>query len=323
MSQAERAGGATDDVTGLETPERDADGGPSRRPKPLRHIAPPPPGSARERRAELLVAGAFAVTMLSGAALFVLYIAGGMPFLEGLLLALCLGGLGLGIVVWSRDLMSVTVLEEPRKPIGHPGEAAHFAEVLADEAGFSRRRLLLLMLLGALGGLGAALLLPAFSLGPEPGQSLFRTAWRSGSRVVGTDGEPVRADDVVLGGVLTVFPDGSAGSADSQALLIRVEPELLQLPPERADWAPGGFVAYSKLCTHAGCPVGLYRAGTHQLVCPCHQSTFDVLKGAVPTAGPAVRPLPQLPITLQPDGTFVAVGDFPEPVGPSFWNMGR
>jgi ubiquinol-cytochrome c reductase iron-sulfur subunit len=88
-------------------------------------------------------------------------------------------------------------------------------------------------------------------------------------------------------------------------------------------WAPEGFVCYSKICTHAGCPVGLYRAEQHALICPCHQSTFDVLAGATPTYGPAVRPLPQLPIQLQPDGTFVALDDFPEPVGPSFWDVSQ
>jgi quinol---cytochrome c reductase iron-sulfur subunit len=100
-----------------------------------------------------------------------------------------------------------------------------------------------------------------------------------------------------------------------------VEENLLQLPGRGAEWAPQGYVAFSKLCTHAGCPVGLYRANEHRLICPCHQSTFDVLSGAVPSFGPAARPLPQLPIRLEADGTFSALGDFPEPVGPSFWNM--
>jgi ubiquinol-cytochrome c reductase iron-sulfur subunit len=104
-------------------------------------------------------------------------------------------------------------------------------------------------------------------------------------------------------------------------LLIRVEPGLLKLPADRAAWAPDGFVAYSKVCTHAGCPVGLYRSSEHTLICPCHQSEFDVLDGARPISGPAARALPQLPIRLQEDGTFVALGDFPEPVGPGFWNM--
>jgi ubiquinol-cytochrome c reductase iron-sulfur subunit len=103
--------------------------------------------------------------------------------------------------------------------------------------------------------------------------------------------------------------------------VIRVDPALLRLDSERLAWAPDGIVAYSKVCTHAGCPVGLYRSAQHTLICPCHQSEFDVLAGARPINGPAARPLPQLPISLAADGTFVALGDFPDPVGPSFWNV--
>jgi ubiquinol-cytochrome c reductase iron-sulfur subunit len=122
--------------------------------------------------------------------------------------------------------------------------------------------------------------------------------------------------------VLTVFPNGDSSDPNSATLLIRVAPELLQLPEDRVGWAPDGFIAYSKICTHAGCPVGLYRASQHTLICPCHQSEFDVLRGAVPINGPAARPLPQLRIERQADGTLVALGDFSDPVGPSFWNMG-
>src|SRR5690606_26047816 len=105
--------------------------------------------------------------------------------------------------------------------------------------------------------------------------------------------------------------------------LIRVDPDELRLPPERAEWAPEGLVAYSKICTHVGCPVGLYRETTHELLCPCHQSTFDVLRGARPVFGPATRSLPQLPITIDDEGYVVAISDYTEPVGPSFWNRER
>jgi ubiquinol-cytochrome c reductase iron-sulfur subunit len=181
--------------------------------------------------------------------------------------------------------------------------------------------MLVAMLGVAFAGLGAALAVPVLSLGPAPGQELFSTSWRAGKRVVGLNGEPVRADDLAVDSLLTVFPEGAVGSADSQALLIRVPPELLRLDPERLAWAPNGYVVYSKICTHAGCPVGLYRAQERRLICPCHQSTFDVLTGAVPVFGPAGRPLPQLPIRLEADGTFTAIDDFPEAVGPSIWNI--
>ena len=111
------------------------------------------------------------------------------------------------------------------------------------------------------------------------------------------------------------------GSADSQAVLIKVEPDLLQLPTDRAEGAPDGLVCYSKVCTHAGCPLGLYLAADHELRCPCHQSTFNVLNGAEPVYGPAPRPLPQLLIEVDDDGTLRAKGDFTEPVGPTFWNI--
>ncbi|HXG39894.1 MAG TPA: Rieske (2Fe-2S) protein [Candidatus Limnocylindrales bacterium] len=282
----------------------------------------PPGPSPRERRIERLVLAAFGVTLLSGLALLGLYVLGGQTQLEGVLLTLCLGGLGLGIVLWAQELMPTRIHVEPRDPLATGEQAPEsLREAFLEEAGFSRRTLLLRALAGAVAGLAAALAIPVFSLGPAPGRALRETGWRAGLRLVGLDGAPIRADDVPLGGVVTVFPEGEPGRADSQTLLIRVEPELLRLPPDRRDWAPDGYIAYSKICTHAGCPVGLYRASQHALICPCHQSTFDVLDGARPTFGPAVRPLPQLPITRQPDGTFVARGDYPEPVGPSFWDM--
>jgi ubiquinol-cytochrome c reductase iron-sulfur subunit len=274
-----------------------------------------------EQRAERLVLACFAVTLLTGLGLLVVYAVGGDTQLQGILLAICLGGLGAGIVLWAQELMSNEEREEERHPMGTgPEGSAAVAEALTDEAGFSRRRMLQGGLLAAFGGLAAALAIPVLSLGPSPGRSLFETPWKKGSRVVGFDGQPVHASAIPLDGVLTVFPEGYPGSADGQTLLIHAGARL-QLQGDAAAGAPAGFVAYSKVCTHAGCPVGLYRAAQGQLICPCHQSTFDVMHGAVPVFGPAARPLPQLPIQLEADGTFTARGDFSEPVGPSFWNM--
>jgi ubiquinol-cytochrome c reductase iron-sulfur subunit len=273
-------------------------------------------------RMELLVAALFGVTALCGVGLLVVYVLGGQTQVEGILLAIALGSLGIGVVIWAQDLMiTPVVVEERGSPASTPDAAEELEATIEEEEGFTRRRLLVGMLLAALGGLAAALAVPALSLGPAPGRELFTTGWRSGKRLVDASGTPIKAADIAVDGVVTVFPDGDAGSADSQTLLIRVPPELLKLDPSRAAWAPEGYVAYSKICTHAGCPVGLYRAAQRMLICPCHQSTFDVLTGAKPVFGPAGRPLPQLPIHLDPDGTFVADGDFPEPVGPSFWNM--
>jgi ubiquinol-cytochrome c reductase iron-sulfur subunit len=152
---------------------------------------------------------------------------------------------------------------------------------------------------------------------------LERTPWKAGTRVVNDRGELVHANDVALGSLVTVFPEGALNAADGQAVLVRVEPDQLKLPASRSAGAPDGLIVFSKVCTHAGCPVGLYEAQRHELLCPCHQSAFDVLRGAKPTSGPAARALPQLPIAIAPDGTLVAQGDFSGPVGPGYWNMPR
>ncbi|HEY7025182.1 MAG TPA: Rieske 2Fe-2S domain-containing protein, partial [Candidatus Limnocylindrales bacterium] len=264
----------------------------------------------------------FGATIVAGLALLGFYIVGSDTRVEGPLLAICLGGLGAGIVIWSHDLLDAKVVVEQRGTIASDPEAGEMLrETLAEEGGITRRKALLGLLLGAFGALAAALAIPIFSLGPVPGRQLFETSWKSGLRLVGLDGKPVTVDQIPVGGIQTVFPENAVGVSDSQTVLINVGPGLLQLAPERSAGAPDGYVAYSKLCTHAGCPVGLYLADQHTLLCPCHQSEFDVLRGAVPIGGPAGRALPQLPIQLQPDGTFVALGDYTEPVGPSFWNV--
>ena len=286
---------------------------------PRRTTGAEPARAAAERRAERLVLLAFGASLVSGVALLVLYVLGGQTQLEGVLLTLCLGGLGVGIVLWAQRLMSSDVRIEERHPIGGgPERIDELTEALTEEQGFTRRTLLIRALGGAIAGLGAALALPIFSLGPAPGRALFETTWRSGSRLAPSGGQPVSAESLPVGGVITVFPDGDDHDLNAAALLIRVDPALLG---DDAG-ATGGFIAYSKICTHAGCPVGLYRSAQHVLICPCHQSEFDVLAEAQPISGPAARALPRLPIRREGD-TFVAEGDFPEPVGPSFWNMGR
>jgi ubiquinol-cytochrome c reductase iron-sulfur subunit len=284
--------------------------------------------SQPERRAERRAAAAFLIAIAAGVGLFVVYFAGGQTQLEGVLFALALGGLGVGIVLWGNHLLDAREVVEERHELGS-GVAGRdaFQAALGEEVGpelVGRRSLLVRLLIGAGGALGLALLLPVLSLGPAPGKTLKQTAWRRGSRVVDEAGRLVRLDSVPTDGFVTVFPEGAAGRADSQALLIRLAPGLLRLPPDRLAAVPEGtHVAYSKICTHAGCPVGLYRAELHSLLCPCHQSQFDVLDGGKPFFGPAARPLPQLPLGVDPQGVLVALGDFYEPVGPAFWDRGR
>jgi ubiquinol-cytochrome c reductase iron-sulfur subunit len=265
---------------------------------------------------------ALVCSTLAGLGLLVVYWLGGQPQVEGALLAVALGGLGAALILWERRLMAHEQVEEERVASSSQDERAG-ARAALEQGGqeIGRRRFLARLLGAAAGALGLAALFPIRSLGPAPGRSLFETAWRLGTIAVDETGVPVQADQVPVGSVLTVFPQGQPGSSDGQALLIRVEPGALRLPADRMVGAPEGFVAYSKVCTHAGCPVGLYRAQTHELLCPCHQSTFDVLTGAQPTFGPASRALPQLPIEIGSDGLVRARGDFTEPIGPGFWEL--
>jgi ubiquinol-cytochrome c reductase iron-sulfur subunit len=268
------------------------------------------------------VAVALVCSILAGLGLAVVYWVGGQPQVEGVLLAAALGGLGAALILWERRLMPHEQVEEERMLASLPDERASAQAVLergGEEIG--RRRFLARLLGAAAAALGLAALFPVRSLGRAPGLSLFRTPWRPGAIAVDESGVPVGAEQIPVGSVLTVFPQGHPGSPDGQALLIRVEDGALRLPPDRLEGAPEGLVAYSKVCTHAGCPVGLYRAQTHELLCPCHQSTFDVLEGARPVFGPASRALPQLPIEIGSDGLVRARGDFTEPIGPGFWEL--
>jgi ubiquinol-cytochrome c reductase iron-sulfur subunit len=263
-----------------------------------------------------------AASMAASVALLGVYVfdIGGAP-LEGALLAGALGGVGSAIVVWAVTLMHAPPELEERHSLDSPPPEREAAAEALDIESITRRRFLVRLLTGAGALLAAALALPAFSLGPQPGRALFESGWRAGARLVGTDGEPIRPGDLVEDAVRTVFPEGAVGRPDSPAMLIRLRPSDLHLPDDRQGMAYLGCVAYSKICTHAGCPVGLYRAQDKALICPCHQSTFDVTRGAVPIFGPAARRLPQLGLRVDTEGYLVATDDFDEPVGPSFWNQ--
>jgi len=276
------------------------------------------------RRPERVVAAAFAVSILAALGLAAVYVAGGQTQAEGALLLLALGGIGVGLLVWALRLLPEIHDETQQRPRRHrPPDAPRTAAdaVIGGAGELGRRRFLLRMLLGALAALGVAALFPIRSLGRAPRGSLFSTPWRAGMLLVTVDGTPVTSRTLEVGSFTTVFPEGSVGSADGQAVLINVGDAPLTLSPEGMAGAPDGLVCYSKICTHAGCPVGLYLAEEHQLRCPCHQSTFDVLDGARPVYGPAPKPLPQLPIEIADDGTLRASGDFSAPVGPSFWDL--
>ena len=275
----------------------------------------------QERRAERQITGLFLLSAVAAFALAVVYLQGGQPQLEGLFLSIALGGVACGLVIWGNRLLPQGPFVDSRHDLPSPAEEVQAVEDDLEQGGTLTRRKMMVRSLGlAVGGLGVAALFPIRSLGPNPGRDLSETAWRDGVRLITDDGRPVRAEDVPREGLVTVFPEGDPGSADGQAVLIRVSPGLLVPKPGREDWAPQDIVAYSKICTHAGCPVGLYEANRKTLLCPCHQSTFDVLHHAKPQIGPAAAPLPQLPLRIDAQGFLVARGDFSEPVGPSFWH---
>lgn len=269
----------------------------------------------------------FIMAMVAAVALAVVYWQGGQAQAEGILLAVVMGGIGTGIVLWAKHYMPGGEVTEERRPLASTEEEIedfrHDFE--AGETTLRGRRMLVASAAGALTAFGVALLFPIRSLGPRPGRGLKRTAYAVGGlRVVQANGSPLRPDDLAPGGVVTVWPDGQVDDADSPTLLIRIRSDQEFQPQEgREDWTVEGVVAYSKLCTHVGCPVGLYEASSGLLLCPCHQSTFNVLDGARPVFGPAARPLPQLPLELDDDGYLVARGDFSDPVGPGFWDRGR
>jgi len=270
-----------------------------------------------ERRSAKVPIASFLCSTVAAAALTYVYATGGDPQLEGLLLGVVFAGLGVGFVTWAHRLLPHGPYVEPRPELAaSPAQRGATDTDIERPGTLGRRRLLLGSLFAAIGGLATAAIIPLRSLGPRPDASLRHTPWRRGLALVNEQGKVVRARDVPTGGLVTVFPEGHVGSADGQTVLIRlgdgVEPEGAQVEH--------GFIAFSKICTHAGCPVGLYQAELHQLLCPCHQSAFDVLQNAKPVFGPAARALPRLPIEVDAEGVLRALGDYPEPVGPTWWS---
>jgi ubiquinol-cytochrome c reductase iron-sulfur subunit len=253
--------------------------------------------------------------------------------LLGLGITLGLFGIGFGAVHWSKSLMEGHDLVESRHPTRGSEETRDKAvEVFSlgnKESGFTRRKLIRNTLIGALvvTPLPAVVLFRDLAPAGDPVARLKHTLWDEGVRLTrDPDGTPINIADVTLGSVFHVIPEGLNDEHDrleqkakAAVLLMRLKESDLNPSPGREDWAYQGIVAYSKICTHVGCPVALYEQQTHHLLCPCHQSQFDITREAAVIFGPAKRPLPQLPITVDDEGFLVARSDFTEPVGPSFW----
>ena len=255
----------------------------------------------------------------------------------GLGIALALLAIGIAAIHWTKAIMSDKEFIEARHATrGRDTTRAAAVQAFADaneESGFGRRTMIRNSLFAAL----VASILPGITLfrglapqGVDPVALLSHTMWEPGMRLArDPEGTPIRASEVTLGSAFHVIPEPLAeisheeGYLDEKAkaivLLMRLLPEQLPAEYNRLEWTYDGIVAYSKVCTHVGCPVALYEQQTHHLLCPCHQSQFDVSRGAEVIFGPAARPLPQLPIAVDDEGYLVAQSDFTEPVGPSFW----
>lgn len=238
-------------------------------------------------------------------------------------LAVFLGSLGIALVLWSHLLTVKREVVANREILAPPPEEEADTEKEFDtgERQIHRRGILKAMTAAAFGVFAAIFVSMFRSLGASPYPALYSTVWKRGQRLVTPDSKPVSVNDLEPGSTTIVYPEDSVGTERAQTVLIRVHQDLLRLPSDREDWAPMGNIAYSRVCTHAGCAVGMYERTTHLLMCPCHQSTFDVLGAAQPTGGPAARPLPQLPIYADSDGFLRAGGGFSEPPGPGFWGM--
>jgi ubiquinol-cytochrome c reductase iron-sulfur subunit len=253
--------------------------------------------------------------------------------LLGLGIALGLLGIGIGAIYWSKNLMRGDEMTESRHTTrGTEATRARAVEIFKEgneESGFGRRSLIRNSLIGALIAtpLPAIVLFRDLAPAQDPVPQLEHTMWAKGTRLTkDPSGVPIKASEVTLGSVFHVIPEGLNDKEDrleekakAAVLLMRLKPEDLTISSGRETWNYNGIVAYSKICTHVGCPVALYEQQTHHLLCPCHSSTFDVTNECEVIFGPAKRPLPQLPIAVDGEGYLIAQSDFHEPVGPSFW----
>lgn len=282
----------------------------------------------RARRLEYIIALLWGITAVCGIGLMVVYWTGGQAQLEGYFLLFGFGCLGVGLLLWARFLLPGQEVAASRGDhISTPEERAAVVDSLSrgTEVMMSRRGFLVKKVLVPVGGIfGIAALWPLASLGPRPGNELYHTQWYPGARLVTEDGRAITVDDISVDGLVTVWPEGFIDAPESAAVVINIGGAPIESRPGQAGFevisGANGLVAFSKVCTHAGCAVSLFNVLSLQLICPCHQSTFNILQDCKPVFGPASRPLPQLPLGVSSDGFLIARSDFIEPVGPGFWN---
>jgi ubiquinol-cytochrome c reductase iron-sulfur subunit len=301
----------------------------TRVPLPIATLDDPHLGDAAKNpaRAEKLITVVFLLAIIALAGFGAAYWVNASPWVIGGTVGVGLFLLGFGLTAWGKYLMPQGPFVEERHLLAStPEERESLSAALVERSTVvvKRRRVLGGLFATGSGILGIVAIFPLLrSLGPVPGTSLDRTDWKRGSVLVDSNGRAVSRDTLVVGGIITVFPRGFQnniqGQSMDQTVLIRVQDTDLVTEKGRETWAPSGYVAYSKLCTHLGCPVGLYEQDLELLVCPCHQSMFNVRNGAVPQFGPAPRPLPQLPLMFNADGNLAAQDGYDQAVGPGFW----
>ncbi|MER6182315.1 Rieske 2Fe-2S domain-containing protein [Streptomyces sp. NPDC001652] len=301
------------------------------------------------RRSERVVAFLFTLSMLATVAFIASYVAvphdkaiyvfpighiNALNFALGLTLGVALFSIGAGAVHWARTLMSDEEMVDERHPISAPAEVRE--KVFEDwkagtkESAIGRRKLIRNTMLGALTLVPLSGVVLLRDLGPLPGTKLRHTMWKKGLLLVNMNtNEPLRPSDIAVGSLTFAKPDGleeddhefQTEIAKAALMIVRLQPDDIKDKRE-LEWSHEGIVAYSKICTHVGCPISLYEQQTHHVLCPCHQSTFDLSDGARVIFGPAGHALPQLRIAVNDEGYLEAQGDFEEPVGPAFWERG-
>ena len=257
-----------------------------------------------------------------------------LNFALGWTLGLALFFIGAGAVHWARTLMSDVEIADERHPMAASPEVK--AKVMADfaagaaESGFGRRKLIRNTLFGALALVPLSGVMLLRDMGPLPERKLRTTLWAKGKLLINMNThEPLRPEDVAVGSLTFAMPEGLSEHdhdfqvqiAKAALMIVRIQPEDIKDKRE-LEWSHEGIVAFSKICTHVGCPISLYEQQTHHVLCPCHQSTFDLSDGARVIFGPAGHALPQLRIGVNSEGNLEALGDFEEPVGPAFWERG-
>lgn len=257
----------------------------------------------------------------------------------GLCIGLALFLIGAGAIQWAKKLMVDEEISEDRHDAhSTPEQIADITEAFQQgvaESGFTRRKLIRRSLLASMALLGLPAIVFLRDLGPLPGRRLYNTIWAKGIRVVNdvTD-RPIKPSDMVVGQLVNAAPANLAplqeenpveyqnAKAKAAVIVVRIKPSEIRTKPGRENWGVDGILCYSKICTHVGCPISLYEQTTHHVLCPCHQSTFDLSDSAKVVFGPAARPLPQLPLAVDSEGYLVAQSGFTEPVGPSFFERG-